>query len=447
MKKILIIIILFLLIISSSKQVFASNQPAIDSGISYLKSQQLKDGNIDGFSGVTDWAAMAFSADNLDINTIASTSGQTLLSFLKSDTLTNSSSSNDWSRRILMATAANQNPYDFSGTNLVAGLETYYNNNQIGSTTADNDDMFALLALLASKVDITNSIITDVTSFIISHQHSDGGFSYSTDPSTGSDIDDTAAAIMALNFAKLQNVNVNNLQSSINSAKTYILSNQNSDGGFAYDPNPSTSWDTTSNVSTTSWVVMAFSSLGLDGTQEFSNAQDYIISTQESDGSFPYQPIYPPGDTFDSSYALLALENVFWPIHVFSGTVPTFTVTSAPTPTLTLTLTPTPMDMPSSNSNDSDPTQTPTPTVTPTPTIPATQTPTASDSYQATDLLTNTPTLSPSPTVFQQVLGTQTSIGDGNKNSLNIKLMFALVFFGLGIASSGFYVFKKIKKI
>lgn len=418
MKKIFLIFWLFLFLAVPSLAV-SSNQTAIDSAINYLQSQQKTDGQIDGFSGVSDWASMAFSALDINISTISTGSGQTLDFYLRNNPPTTNNSSTDWSRRILAVTADNQNPYDYSGINLVDQLKSYYKNNQIGNETAINDDIFGLLALVASRESSSSAIITDTTSFIISHQHTDGSFSYSADISVGGDIDDTASAIIALTSAKTKVVNVVNLQTAIDNAKNYLLSHQNADGGFAYDPNPGTSWDTTSNVSTTSWVVMALAALGMNNDASFVNAQNYLLSTQQSDGSFPYQPIYPPGDAFDTSYVITALKGVFWPIRIFSGSVPTVT------PTITPTLTPTPTSTPTPT-----PTITPTPTSTPQPTSAPTATPTLTPTpLRPTGFAGQAPTQTKNPTPtksVEKILGVKTKAENKKIPPQTI------IFFGLG---------------
>ncbi|MFA6533230.1 MAG: prenyltransferase/squalene oxidase repeat-containing protein [Patescibacteria group bacterium] len=419
MKKIFLIILLFLFLTIPSFAV-SSNQTAIDSAINYLRTQQKTDGQIDGFSGVSDWTSMAFSALDISLSTVSTNSGQTLDYYLRNNPPALSGSSTDWSRRILAVTSDNQNPYDYSGVNLVNGLKTFYKNNQIGNEAAINDDIFGLLALVASRESTSSAIITDTTSFIISHQHTDGSFSYSSNLSNGGDIDDTASSIIALVAAKTQGVNVLNLQTAIDNAKNYLLSHQNADGGFAYDPDPGTSWDTTSNVSTTSWVVMALSALGMSSDVSFINAQNYLLSTQQSDGSFPYQPAYPPGDTFDTSYVITALKGVFWPIKIFSGDIPTVT------PTITPTLTPTPTP---TNTPTPTPTSTPQPTTAPTSTPQPTSTPYPTHAFSPNKLILPIqqiqPTVSPTP-FAKQILGIQTK-------EINKKISTqTIVFFGLG---------------
>jgi prenyltransferase beta subunit len=428
MKKIFLIFLLSLFFAIPSLAV-SPNQTAIDSAINYLRTQQKLDGQIDGFSGVSDWASMAFSALDIGLSTVSTASGQTLDFYLRNNPPSVNGSSTDWSRRILAVTADNQNPYDYSGVNLVDGLKTFYKNNQIGNETAINDDIFGLLALMSGRESTSSAIVTDTAAFIISHQHSDGSFSYSSDLSINGDVDDTASSIISLVAAKTQGINVVNLQTAIDNARNYLLSHQNADGGFAYDPDPATSWDTTSNVSTTSWVVMALAALGMNNDASFVNAQNYLLSTQQSDGSFPYQPAYPPGDTFDTSYVITALKGVFWPIKIFSGDIPTVTPTITPTTTATPTPTPTNTPTPTSTPQPTTaPTSTPTPTLTSTPTSIPIKPDEIGQSQIKSDSIRLHPIISHSSEPGQ-ILGAQTK--ETNKK---IPIQ-TIIFFGLAVLS------------
>ena len=354
-----------------------SNETSVENGLLYLRSQQDTAGQVVGFSGVSEWASMAFSAANVDINTVAAVGGVSLRAYLLGSAPDPSASSTEWSRKILAITAAADNPYDFGGVDYVSNLKLNYSGGQIGNTSQLNDDIFGLLALISANESTSSAVMTDTLNFILSHQNADNGFSWSV--TGGSDIDDTASAVMALKAAQGHGLDLSSLPQAIEDAKIYLLTYQNLDGGFAYDPNPLTSWDTSSNVSSTSWVLMALNSLGLENSAEVAAAQTYLRSTQEADGSFPYQPIFPPGDTFNTAYAVLSLTGKYWPIAIYPGTAPTPTPTPDSTPTPTST--PTPI-----------PTATPTPTPTPTSTPTATPTPTS--------IPTATPTLTPTPTVL-----------------------------------------------
>ncbi len=326
------------------------NTRSINDGITYLRSQQQSNGQISGFSGVSGWAAISLAAAGVDPSTVV-TNGTSLRSYLSNNPPTSSSSATDWERGILAITAMGDNPSAFNGTNYVQGLAGYVNNSQIGSATQINDDFFGLLALISEGSGASTVAKQDALNFIISHQGSDGGFSWST---TGtSDVDDTSAALLALVAAQKSGMSATGLATAITNAQSYILAAKNSDGGFA-----STKGDT-SNASTTAWAIMALTANGVTGTN-ITNADAYLRGNQEENGSFEWQK-GSAGDTFTSSYAVLALTGKYWPVKIFGGITPTVTPTNTPTPT--------PTSMPTPSPTIVTPTSTPVPSVTITPTV------------------------------------------------------------------------------
>ncbi|HSW88420.1 MAG TPA: prenyltransferase/squalene oxidase repeat-containing protein [Candidatus Saccharimonadales bacterium] len=342
------------------------NIRSINDGISYLRSQQQSTGQINGFTGVSGWSAMSFAAAGIDLATVKN--GTTsLLDYLSANSPTQGASATDWEKGILAITAAGKDPYNFGGINYIQHLETYHNNEQIGATTLINDDVFGLLALISAGSGVPSQIKQDALTFILSHQNSDGGFSWST---TGiSDVDDTASALQALVAAQKAGMTAGNLASAITNAKNFVLAAKNTDGGFA-----STKGDA-SNTSTTSWVVMALHALDISGT-DITTADTYMRKNQEENGSFKWQPSS-SGETFTTSYAVLALTGKYWPVKIFASSTPTqsSTPTSSPEPTPSTshsTLT----DEPSgSDSKSSGPTASLTLTVTPTITASVTMSP------------------------------------------------------------------------
>lgn len=310
----------------------AANQGAVASGLAYLTSQQQADGQIAGFSGINPWALMAYTATGQG--------NANLRSYLVTHAPAANASATDWEKAILAITADHQNPYTFGGTNYVASLKALHHDGQIGSLSAVNDDAFGVLALVAARVPVADSALVDAVSFVLAHQHADGGFSYSTDVATGSDVDDTAAIIMALRAAQAAGVNQAGLAGAIVNARAYMLATQNEDGGFPYDPLTPPDWGgPASNVSTTSWVIMALQSLGEGGTTASTDAQAFVRSAQQNDGSFPYQS--GAGDTFDTAYAVAALAGSTWPQAIYDGPLPAVTSPS-PSPSPSLSPSPTP---------------------------------------------------------------------------------------------------------
>lgn len=339
----------------------ADNLLAVNNGVDYLNSQQGSDGQIAGFAGVSYWAAFAYSAAGTDPAAVKAPGGTSLLDYLKNHPPAAGSPATDYERDILAITAAGQNPYDFGGTNYVSALEALHSGSQIGSDTAVNDDIFGVSALVAAHVPNSDSALTDALSFVLAHQHADGGFSYTTDASTGSDVDDTAAALMALQAAKNTGLSVSS--TAISKANNYMLGTKNSDGGFPYDPNTPPEWGgPVSNVSSTSWVVMALQALGDGSSTDSTAAQSFLRSQQQSDGSFPYTAPG-SGDTSDTADAVIALSGGYWPLHIYDGPLPGGTVDAAQTgPAASPSPSPSPSPARSASPSPSaDPSPSPTP--------------------------------------------------------------------------------------
>lgn len=313
------------------------NSRAVNDGLWYLRSQQDTNGQISGFPGISGWAAMTFAAADINPRTV-SKDGSSLLDYLAANPPAADSVATDWERAVLAITASGENPSNFGGIDYIGKLETYHNNSQLGSVVQVNDDIFGLLALVSAGSDALGLAKQDALAFILSHQNSDGGFSWSV---TGtSDVDDTAAALQALVASQNAGMSAPALPGAITNAKNFILRAKNSDGGFPYVKGD------LSNTATTSWVIMALNSLGVTG-QDVTNAKSFVRRSQEENGSFRWQSSS-DGETFTSSYAVLALTGKFWPVNVFAGISPTPgpTGTIVPSPTAVPTGMPQPSAVP-----------------------------------------------------------------------------------------------------
>ncbi len=424
---------------------------AIQYGLAYLKSQQDSTGKIAGydfstsqFDGASSWATHAFVANGVsDLSTIKLASGTSLLDYLSSHNPTLSDKTTDWAKHILAIVTAGQDPYTFGGIDSVSQLETYTNNNQLGSTTALNDDVFGLLALTAAHVSTDSAVLNDSLNFVLTHQNGDGGFSYSA---TGtSDVDDSASTLMALVAVDKSGLSSASLSAAIVQTQQYLLGKQNADGGFPSDP----SYDPSSNTSSTTWALMALRSLGLSDSH-VTTAESFIEKNQYlGDGSFAWQLGSPAatGDTDTSSYALMALAGKSWPMTIYQGAIPAPTPTSTPSGTITPTptLTPTPTPVP----NTPTPTPTPQSTTTTTTTYTTTYvTPTPGPTVtapvvSASTLLSPTPTTAPLPGVLgaqtmtlpQKVITTQTQ-----------GFSFPSMFLGAGFAYLSMFALELMKK-
>ncbi len=265
------------------------NQSAVDNGLGYLNSQQSPAGDIAGSPSINAWAAMAYAA--------AGPNNQSLLSYLQANPPAAGADAIVWERNILAITSAGQNPYSYGGTDYVAGLKA-----------KQPSDFLEAMALLAARTPKTDQDLTSAIAYIVSHQNADGGFS----GSAGSDTEDTALAVMSLEAAQQAGLTVG--ATVLAKAKDYMLGTQSQNGGFPYDSgNP--------NVTSTSFVLMALTTLGEGGSGQAGDAAGYLRSMQRPNGSFRHQA-GSPGNTSDTAFAVLALADGKLPLHVFDGRVP-----------------------------------------------------------------------------------------------------------------------------
>lgn len=342
LKKWLVISVLWLVIASLSMPVMpaSASEPtqaqinaSISKAVNYLRSQQAKDGGISNpaFSG---WAAIAFAAAGINPQTVKKTWGiptrqqRSLIDYLKNYSqaaLKNPGQnvlSTDYARQILAAYTIEPYPHGFGGVNLLKQLGAYYNSNekqfvhpQDGGVYL-NDDIFAIIAYsAASPVAGESYKFIDSVNFLLGKQNTDGGFSWSANSST-SDIDDTAAAIQALVLAK--NAGIDGLDTAIQKAYDYLKANQNSDGGFPYDPSDTQWGGNLSNASSTAWAVQAIVAFkSKDDLNNFikdgNDPISYLLSLQKNDGS--YGGWDGSSDPYTTSLVIPALAKTPWPIR------------------------------------------------------------------------------------------------------------------------------------
>ena len=460
MKKFLKVKNFWLVAFSLSLIVFANVQTVradtvTDNAVNFLKSKQDATGRITtGFSAPSQWSAIAFTAAGVDVATVKNPT-VSLKDFLLTDIPADSSSATEFETRILAIVAIGENPTSFGGSNLVGSLESKYDGTQIGDSCSLNDDIFGLLALVASGTLSTTTVKQGTLDFIISKQDADGGFGFSAPGcdwySTSADM--TGAGIQALQAAKDNGLTNAGLDTAIVSAKNYLLSNQNADGGFGYFGS--------SDTDSAGWVLMGLNAIGMESSTEATNARNYLISQQSaSDGgitAFDWGSSTFVSNASTTAQALIGLLGKSWILKIYTPVIPTPTVTIAPTNIPTATPTPTPTPSSSSNSSSSSsPTSAPTPTAPPAdgPTAtPAGQSPLGGVQNQFFTTNTNDESVDePSPTPSEEVLGTQTQ--DSNSNgetkvagASNFKPLFIKIFLVIGFASfAGWLLIKYYKK-
>ncbi len=306
---------------------------AAQAGVNYLGANQNADGSISGsFGGTSDWAVMAIQADGKQAAAF-SNGGASALDFMKTDVPGPASAATDVERKIIAIAAAGQDSKTFGGFDYDSALAGYHAGQQIGDPTLLTDDMFGVIAADASKDSALYSTAQDGLDYLLAHQGTDGGFSYTTNSCAycGSDSSDTAAAIIAMQAAISIGLSNTNLTSDEAKATAYLLNTQQPDGGFGADIYSASDGDSTA------WGLMALNSAGdAAGTQALA-ARDWLINNQNADGGFSYGAYgITASDTYTTAHAIIAILGTTWllqpsPIHG-SPPPPTVTPPSQATP-------------------------------------------------------------------------------------------------------------------
>lgn len=217
-------------------------------------------------------------------------------------------SANDYSKTILALVAANEDPYNYNGTDFVAALEGFQQNSQIGDPAMLSDDFWAVLAFRSAGKTMSDPLVLSCKDFILTHQNDDGGWSYAV--SGTSDTNDTAAAIMALLDAGL---NVGDAV--IQSAVSYLHSQQNLDGGFSFTLGGE------SDSGSDAWVIASLNKLG-ENPANWAVGENNLLSHLQSlmlaDGSFTWVASNPASNTLMTAYAAMALSGSYYPVEYFT---------------------------------------------------------------------------------------------------------------------------------
>jgi len=292
----------------------------ISDALNYLRSQQDSDGKIESFSASA-WVVMAIAAAGEDPNDWKDDPADPSIVDYLAANAASATAANAYSKMIMAAVAAGEDPTDFGGRDFVALLEAEHNNNQIGDDTQLNDDFWGVMALIAAGQDpATSTVIQNGVAFILANQSEDGGWSWGVGPEATSDVDDTAAAIMAL-IAAGQSPS----STAIGDGLDYIKGTQQENGGFD-------SWGST-NADTNSRGICGITAAGENPTDEdWESGQgndpvdDLLTFQQEGgddDGAFYWQDGTPGMSAAGTAAAaIIALLGGYFPIAVLEPEPP-----------------------------------------------------------------------------------------------------------------------------
>ncbi|MFI5271098.1 MAG: prenyltransferase/squalene oxidase repeat-containing protein [Candidatus Saccharimonadales bacterium] len=316
--------------------VYTSPADAAKAGITYLANNQKADGSINGLGSESDWAVEAIKLTSQDPDMFAHNGSPSLLDYLKTDVMSSSTASTSIERRIISINAAGLDSTNFGGVNYNLLLGNQHQSGQIGDPTLLNDDIFGIIAIASSHDNSLKPEAQDSLNYLLSHQGSDGGFSYTTASCSfcGSDNNDTAAAIVAMYAADQMGLTSSSLDSSKANALKYLLSTQQTDGGFAYDA------FSPSDGSSTAWSLMALNEVGDAVSAQALLARSWLLHNQNIDGGFSYGAYgTTTSDTYTTDNAVIALMGSTWLLSPSPVTTPQ-TPPPSPVPTTTTTATP-----------------------------------------------------------------------------------------------------------
>jgi len=332
--------------------------------LAWLKTIQNDDGGFanpgeESSISKTSWAVMALAASKQDPHRWVK-NGSSPIDYLRNNL--NSSlgkmGTADIARTILALVAANENPRNFSGVDLVAMLKgKIKEDGQIGDFIYTT--IWGIMALKAAGENVSESV-----EWLKAQQSEDGGFAWAVGEK--SDYDDTAAAIQALIAAgEPRDSGV------IRKALNYLKTGQNDDGGFRYFGSSS------SNAASDAWVIQALVAAG-ENPREWKKGNvsvvDHLLSLQTEEGYFKYTEIQTSNPGYMTVSAIMALLGKPFPIkpEYLQEEVELTNLPSPPPVFATPTPSPTPTPAPAS-------TPAPTPVLTPTPEM-AKETPTETPS-------------------------------------------------------------------
>lgn len=355
----------------------------------YLLSKQSASGDIGGFQ-ISGWAMMGLAANQV--------ANQALSNYLEQNSASlTSASATDIERTILALIAAGKNPYQAAGLDLVALLKSKAQNNQIGSPSLVNDDMFGVLALLASQVGPNDPLVQGSLQLIGRAQRADGSVGWST--SGAGDSNNTAVAIQTMKLAQQFGYQTT---IDLDKAVTYLKRTQNTDGGFSYQPGQE------SDGASTSWVIQAILSLGQDPFDWQADEGDpytFLESLQDqSTGGvfwrFNEEDIDP--DLLITSYAAMAYAGKPLPVALLA-IQPSPSPSPSPIPSPSPTPSPSPIPSPSPSPVPSPihtPSPSPSPVPSPIPTPSPSLVPSPSPSFVPSPTPSAIASPSPSPTIL-----------------------------------------------
>jgi energy-coupling factor transport system substrate-specific component len=279
----------------------ASAQSPSARAVAYLKNAQNGDGGFGGGPGQgstqlhTGWVALGLASAGQNPRDVQS-GGNSVIDYLRGG----AGSLNDTGeleRTILVLRASGVNPRDWSGRDLVAELQRRRQSS--GSYGTINWTAFGVMALRASGVGGTGKSV----SYLVKQQNSDGGYGFS--PAAGSDADDTGAVLQGLAAGGKRG------SSATRRAVAYLKRTQHTDGGWGQMPSQP------SNAQSTAWAVQGLVAAGRNPARFKRGGRSpmqFLAGLQRGDGSFRYSRRSAQTPVWVTAQALTALQRKAFPL-------------------------------------------------------------------------------------------------------------------------------------
>ena len=232
---------------------------------------------------LTDWAAIAFAS-------VGNSSAKTKLRDYLRTASPSLSHVTDYERHAMALQALGINPYTGTAQDYIAPITGAFDGTQIGDTSLDNDDIFAIFPLMHAGYTTNDEIIQKTSAFIVARQKTDGSWDES--------VDVTAAAIQALSLTS----SLPGVPDAIVEGKAYLHEEQREDGG----------WE---NSFSTSWALQAIAALDeseSSWTPGNDTPEEFLASLQQSDGGVDSMSTSDTMRTWATAYAIPAARQKTW---------------------------------------------------------------------------------------------------------------------------------------
>jgi energy-coupling factor transport system substrate-specific component len=276
--------------------------------LSFLSGAQNPDGGFGGSRGQrssaldTGWVAMGLAAAGRNPASVRR-AGRSPLDSLRGEIAT-LQDLGDVERTILAVHACGASAYSFAGRNLVAEMLRARESDRSFEHQV-NLSAFAIFSLRAVGHSADFRPIRDAAGWIERQQNADGGFGFGGRGS-GSDVDDTAAALQALAAAHARNARV------FGAAAGYLSRSQNPDGGFPQR------YGDESNAQSTAWAVQGLIAAGRDpGSLRRRGSRSpigFLESLLAPGGSIRYSRTSTQTPVWVTAQALIALAQKTFPV-------------------------------------------------------------------------------------------------------------------------------------